>query len=235
MTPGPETICRSRKSRFGANISGENAQLGARALAAMISAQTPLLLGSASPRRRDILRGLGLSIRVEPADIPEHVREREVPLDYVARIVEEKLRAVAARATEPNCGLLVADTIVVVDGDILGKPVDVADAARLLGRIVGRTHTVYTRYAISLSDAPASIRAARTVATEVSLRAASADEVRRYAESQEGLDKAGAYAAQGLGAFLIERIVGSYSNVVGLPACEVVLDLRGLGLIEHFP
>ena len=201
----------------------------------MISAETPLLLGSASPRRRDILRGLGFELRVEPADIPEHVAASEQPLDYVSRIVQEKLGAVAARASGAFAGALVADTVVVIDGEILGKPADVADAARLLGKIAGRTHTVYTRYAISLPDAPEVVRAARTVATEVSLRAASQDELVRYAASGEGLDKAGAYAAQGLGAFLIERIVGSYSNVVGLPACEVVLDLRALGLIGHFP
>jgi len=201
----------------------------------MISAETPLLLGSASPRRRDILRGLGFELRIEPADIPEHVAASEQPLDYVSRIVQEKLGAVAARASGAFAGALVADTVVVVDGEILGKPADVADAARLLGKIAGRTHTVYTRYAISLPDAPEVVAAARTVATEVSLRAASQDELARYAASGEGLDKAGAYAAQGLGAFLIERIVGSYSNVVGLPACEVVLDLRALGLIAHFP
>ena len=201
----------------------------------MISAQLPLLLGSASPRRRDILSGLGLSIRVEPADIPEHVVPGEQPLEYVTRIVQEKLSAVAARTAAPFSAALVADTIVVIDGHILGKPVDVADAVRLLGFIVGRTHTVYTRYAISLSDAPGQVRAARTVATEVSLRVASADEIARYAASGEGLDKAGAYAAQGLGAFLIERIAGSYSNVVGLPACEVVLDLRALDLLGPFP
>jgi len=201
----------------------------------MISAETPLLLGSASPRRRDILRGLGFELRIEPADIPEHVAASEQPLDYVSRIVQEKLGAVAARASGAFAGALVADTVVVIDGEILGKPADVADAARLLGKIAGRTHTVYTRYAISLPDAPEVVRAARTVATEVSLRAASQDELARYAASGEGLDKAGAYAAQGLGAFLIERIVGSYSNVVGLPACEVVLDLRALGLIAHFP
>ena len=201
----------------------------------MISAGTPLVLGSASPRRRDILQGLGLSIRVAPADIPEDVVPGEAPLDYVTRIVQEKLAAAAARLESPFSGLLVADTIVVIDGDILGKPVDVADAERLLRRIAGKTHTVYTRYAISLAIAPHVAKAARTVATEVSLRAASAQELSRYAASGEGLDKAGAYAAQGLGAFLIERIAGSYSNVVGLPACEVVLDLRALGLIEHFP
>ncbi|MEO7037260.1 MAG: Maf family protein [Polyangiaceae bacterium] len=201
----------------------------------MIGSGTPLVLGSASPRRKDILSGLGISIRVEPADIPEHVLPGELPLDYVTRIVAEKLAAVAARVSTPLSAVLVADTVVVIDGAILGKPEGVAGAVRLLERIVGRTHTVYTRYAISLADAPSVIRAARTVSTEVSLRAASADEIARYAASGEGLDKAGAYAAQGLGAFLIERIVGSYSNVVGLPACEVVLDLRELGLLEHFP
>ena len=201
----------------------------------MIGSETPLVLGSASPRRKDILSGLGISIRVEPADIPEHVLPSELPLDYVTRIVAEKLAAVAARVSAPLSAVLVADTVVVIDGAILGKPEGVAGAVRLLERIVGRTHTVYTRYAISLAEAPSVIRAARTVSTEVSLRAASADEIARYAASGEGLDKAGAYAAQGLGAFLIERIVGSYSNVVGLPACEVVLDLRELGLLEHFP
>jgi septum formation protein len=201
----------------------------------MICAETPLVLGSASPRRKDILSGLGLHLRIEPADIPEHVALAEQPLDYVSRIVAEKLRAVAARASAEFSAILVADTVVVVDGDVLGKPEDRADAARLLRRIVGRTHTVYTRYALSLAAAPDVIRAARTVATEVTLRTASSDEITRYAESGEGLDKAGAYAAQGLGAFLIERIEGSYSNVVGLPACEVVLDLRALGLLGHFP
>jgi septum formation protein len=201
----------------------------------MISVGTPLVLGSASPRRRDILSGLGIQMRVEPADIAEHVLPGERPLDYVTRIVAGKLAAVAARVAAPLAGVLVADTIVVVDGDILGKPEGTAGAERLLGRIVGRTHTVFTRYALSVAGAPDVIAAARTVATDVTLRAASADEIARYAASGEGLDKAGAYAAQGLGAFLIERIDGSYSNVVGLPACEVVLDLRSLGLHGQFP
>ena len=201
----------------------------------MISAETPLVLGSASPRRRDILQGLGLSIRVAPADIPEEVTPGEEPLGYVTRIVQEKLAAVAGRVEPVFSCILVADTIVVIDGDVLGKPLDTADAERLLQRIAGKTHTVYTRYALSLPEEPSVARVARTVATEVSLRAASARELSRYAASGEGLDKAGAYAAQGLGAFLIERIVGSYSNVVGLPACEVVVDLQALGLLDLFP
>ena len=201
----------------------------------MISRTVPLLLGSASPRRRDILQGLGLAIRIAPADIPEHVGEREAPLEYVTRIVAEKLAGVGVKAEPPYAGILVADTIVVIDGDVLNKPADTADAERLLRRIAGRTHTVYTRYAVSLPEAPTEATVARTVATEVTLRKASDEELSRYAASGEGLDKAGAYAAQGIGAFLIERIAGSYSNVVGLPACEVVLDLKALGLVEHFP
>jgi len=201
----------------------------------MITPTAPLLLGSASPRRRDILQGLGLSIRVSPADIPEHVAEQEAPLEYATRIVSEKLASVAAKAEGPFSGILVADTIVVIDDDVLNKPLDIAEAERLLRRIAGRTHTVYTRYALSLPDSPAVAKIARTVATEVTLRRASDSELARYAASGEGLDKAGAYAAQGLGAFLIERISGSYSNVVGLPACEVVLDLQALGLLEQFP
>ncbi len=201
----------------------------------MISRGTPLILGSASPRRREILSGLGLSIRVEPADIPEQVGAGEGPLEYVARIVAEKLNAVAGRVSDPYAGVLVADTVVVIDGDVLNKPEGIAGAVGLLERIVGRTHTVYTRYAVSVAGEPAVAAVSRTVATEVTLRSASAQEIARYAASGEGLDKAGAYAAQGLGAFLIERIAGSYSNVVGLPACEVVLDLRALGLLGAFP
>jgi septum formation protein len=126
---------------------------------------------------------------------------------------------------------LVADTSVVVDGDVLGKPSDVDDAARLFSRIAGRAHSVYTRYAIGLAG-EAGVRVARTVETLVHIRAADAAEIRAYAATGEGLDKAGAYAAQGIGSFFIERVVGSYSNVVGLPACEVLSDLRKLGLVS---
>jgi septum formation protein len=120
----------------------------------------------------------------------------------------------------------------VIDGDVLGKPVDVDDAARLFGRIAGRVHSVYTRYAIGLPG-HAGPSCARTVETQVQIRAVDAAEIRAYAATGEGLDKAGAYAAQGIGSFFIERVVGSYSNVVGLPACEVLADLRALGLVDE--
>jgi septum formation protein len=197
----------------------------------LIDASNPLILGSGSPRRREILSALGLPFRVLAADIDEDRRPAEPPLAYLERIASEKLAGVRARlAGVAHAAILVADTTVVIDGDVLGKPADVDDAARLFSRIAGRVHSVYTRYAFGLSG-EAGVRLARTVETEVHIRAADAAEIRAYAATGEGLDKAGAYAAQGIGSFFIERVVGSYSNVVGLPACEVLADLRALGLV----
>ncbi len=203
-------------------------------MTAVVSEGTPLILGSASPRRREILTSLGISHLVLPAAIDESVRPGERPDAYLERVVLDKLGAVAARVEgRKAAALLVADTSVVLGDEIFGKPVDAADAVGLLERLVGRAHRVLTRYAIGRLDG--SPLTARTVSSEVWLRAASADELAGYARSGEGLDKAGAYAIQGLGAFLVERIAGSYSNVVGLPACELVLDLRQHGLLGSFP
>jgi septum formation protein len=197
----------------------------------LIDASHPLVLGSGSPRRREIISALGLPFQVLAADIDEDRRPNEPPLAYLERIASEKLVGVRARlAAAPHAAILVADTTVVIDGDVLGKPNDVDDAARLFSRIVGRVHSVYTRYAIGLAGA-AGVAVARTIETAVHIRAADPAEIRAYAATGEGLDKAGAYAAQGIGSFFIERVVGSYSNVVGLPACEVLADLRELGLV----
>lgn len=206
----------------------------------LIDASTPLILGSGSPRRRDILSALGLPFQVLAADIDESLRLAEPALEYLERIVLGKLAGVRARldaADESSsvnaryAAILVADTSVVVDGDVLGKPSDEADAVRLFSRIAGRAHTVYTRYAVQRLGEDQVTRA-RTVETTVYIRAASDSEICAYAATGEGLDKAGAYAAQGIGAFFVERIEGSYSNVVGLPACEVLADLRALGLVS---
>lgn len=197
----------------------------------LIDATHPLVLGSGSPRRREILSALGLPFSVLAADIDESVRAGETPLVYLERVAREKLEAVRARLGQtPHAAILVADTSVVIDGDVLGKPSDVDDAVRLFSRIAGRVHSVFTRYAIGVAGAETVV--GRTVETHVHIRAASSDEIRAYAATGEGLDKAGAYAAQGVGSFFIERVVGSYSNVVGLPACEVLADLRGLGLVQ---
>lgn len=199
----------------------------------LIDASRPLVLGSGSPRRREIISALGLPFEVLAADIDEEHRAGETPLAYLDRIAAEKLAAVRERlGVRPHGAILVADTTVVIDGDVLGKPADVDDAAGLFGRIAGRVHSVYTRYAIGLPGESAASRA-RTVETQVHIRAVDAAEIRAYAATGEGLDKAGAYAAQGIGSFFIERVVGSYSNVVGLPACEVLADLRALGLVDQ--
>jgi septum formation protein len=211
----------------------------------VIHATRPLLLGSASPRRRDILGSLRLPFVVLAADIVEDVLAGETPGPYLERIALAKLEAIWTRlereglpAAAPNglAAVLVADTTVVIDGAIVGKPADTADAVAILARLVGRTHEVFTRYAIGRAErGQGAVLVARTVRTEVRLRSATPREVDAYARTGEGLDKAGAYAAQGIGAFLVEGVTGSYSNVVGLPACELVRDLTELGLVENFP
>lgn len=194
------------------------------------------MLGSASPRRLQILGGLGIPLVQRVGQCDESTRPGEPPLEFLERVTLDKLASVLPLIGDAAfAGVLVADTIVVVDGDILGKPVDDADARALLGRIVGRTHTVHTRFVISKADAPADPAGGRTVSTSVTMRGASRSEIEAYAATGEGMDKAGAYAAQGIGAFLIERIDGSYSNVVGLPACEVVQELCRVGLLERYP
>ncbi len=201
-----------------------------------ISASHPLCLGSASPRRRELLIGLGLPLQILPANVEEDAQQGERPLQYLERVVADKWSAVCQKVpTLAECAaVLVADTIVVVDEEILGKPTDTADAARLLGRIVGREHVVYTRFAIGTPGNDSEM-SQRTVATRVFLRAATDQEIARYAATGEGLDKAGAYAAQGIGSFLIERVEGSYTNVVGLPICELIVELQRLQLLSEFP
>jgi len=216
----------------------------------VISSSLPLLLGSASPRRRDILASLGLPFVVLAADIVEDVVPGETPHGYLERIAAAKLDAIWARlasaaslaspgfAPSGLAAILVADTTVVIDGAIVGKPADIPDAVATLSRLVGRTHDVLTRYLIARPEAGEGGRGlltGRTVQTRVTLRSASSAEVEAYARTGEGLDKAGAYAAQGIGSFLVEGVSGSYSNVVGLPACEVVVDLAALGLLGVFP
>jgi septum formation protein len=190
-----------------------------------------LLLGSASPRRREILAQLGLPFRVLVAPADEDPVDGETPERYLARVVDNKLAAVcsAARGLDDAAAVVVADTSVIVDGAVLGKPVDVSDAARMLRLLAGRAHEVKTRFAIA-ETATARVLHAETVTTRVVFRAIDDEEVVFYASTGEGLDKAGAYAVQGLGAAFVARIEGSYTNVVGLPACELWVALGRLGL-----
>jgi septum formation protein len=202
-----------------------------------ITDEHPLILGSGSPRRREILSALGIPLEVVVGSVDETPRASEAIDVYLARVVSDKLAAALARLPRRDevPAVLVADTIVVLDGEILGKPRDELDAVALVSRLVGRTHVVHTRYAILGGDVLGGPLVERTVASLVTMRAAGPEVVARYAATGEGLDKAGAYAAQGIGAFLVEKIEGSFSNVVGLPACEVARDLVEMGLLEGFP
>ncbi len=203
----------------------------------LIAKDSPLCLGSGSPRRRELLTQLGLPLRVVPADVEEAELPGEGVERYLERIVRDKLRAVGQmKERVAGCaGVLVADTIVIIDGRILQKPRDREDAEQMLGFLSGREHQVLTRFAFSAEPDYQRPLCERTVGSQVFIRALSPELCRRYAATEEGLDKAGAYAAQGIGAFLVERIDGSYFNVVGLPVCEVVSELMGHGLLRDFP
>ena len=204
----------------------------------MIDGAHPLLLGSASPRRKAILETLGLPVRVAVVEVDETVLPRESPAAYLERVVAAKLGALRATAGVADAGaLLVADTSVIVDGEILGKPRDAAEGREMIGRLSGRAHEVHTRFAVSDGGAQGSGAAAHaeTVVTRVVFRTLDEGEVARYVATGEGSDKAGGYAIQGVGSFAVSRIEGSYPNVVGLPACEVIAALLRTGLLARFP
>lgn len=201
----------------------------------MIDEKKPLFLGSASPRRRELLAGLMLPICWAPVDVDESTVDGEPVHAYLERITATKLEAALLTAKRLDVGaVLVADTAVIVDGKVLGKPRDAQDARAMLRTLSGRTHLVCTRFALSTVSVPR-VAHAETTTTSVVFRALDEDEIDAYAVTGEGADKAGAYAIQGIGAFAVARIEGSWSNVVGLPICEVVLALRKLGLLSRFP
>lgn len=179
-------------------------------------AERGLILASASPRRRDLLDQLGVRYSVEPADIDEAQRVGEVPSDYVQRLAQEKAQAVAARFPAPGFVVLAADTAVVIDGTVLGKPRDKGEGMEMLSRLSGRWHTVLTGVCVcSTSGVDCQV-----VATEVEFVALSPAVCAAYLATSEAWDKAGAYGIQGLGGAFVRAIRGSYSNVVGLPLCE---------------
>jgi septum formation protein len=191
-----------------------------------------LVLGSASPRRKEILEKLGLSFSVVAANIDEQRLPGEPPTAYVARLALEKARFVAA-STRGAAAVLGADTTVVIDDDVLEKPRDLADSERMLAKLSGREHLVHT--AVALVLAPESSVHTCLVTTRVRFRALSAATVRAYAASGEGMDKAGSYGIQELGQALVSEIHGSYSNVVGLPAAETVELLLSASVLQAWP
>jgi septum formation protein len=197
--------------------------------------QSELVLASASPRRRDILGQLGLAFRVIESGIDEGSAGPQTPEQYARVTAERKAQAVAEQLASGGASgfVLGADTIVVIDGGVLGKPQDDADAARMLGLLQGRHHEVIT--AVHVRAVRGAFARTIAVRSSVLFRALDAQTVQRYVASGEGRDKAGSYAVQGLGAGLVRAISGSYSNVVGLPACETLELLIEAGVVGAWP
>ena len=182
-----------------------------------------LVLASGSPRRRELFTGLGLRFAVRPPEVDETPLPREAPRPYVERIAAAK----AAAAGRPGELVIAADTTVVVDGDILGKPVDAEDGRAMLRRIEGRWHEVLT--AVVVSEPGSGRRAMDVAETEVRMAAMSAQRIAWYVDTGEPMDKAGAYGIQRLGGLLVEEVRGNYLNVVGLPLPLVDRLCRELG------
>lgn len=187
-----------------------------------------VILASQSPRRRELLALVGIAHEVLPADIDETVLEGELPIPHCERLARTKAGTLAAR--HPDAVVIAADTIVVVDGDILGKPGDATEAAGMLRRLSGRTHTVFTAVAVSL----AGITRSDVVEVEVTFRALSDDTIHAYVATGEPMDKAGSYGIQGYGATIVERVDGDYFAVMGLPLGRMIELLRELGLSYRF-
>jgi septum formation protein len=188
-----------------------------------------LILASSSPRRLELLSGLGLDPEVIPSHVPEVPRPGERPEDYVVRLAIEKGTEVGQK--HPDAWTLSADTVVVLGDRLLEKPVDEADARSMLSLIAGETHTVFTGVALQKFDGDGGTRVLHEVVrSSVTMIALSDDDIGRYVATGEPMDKAGAYAVQGVGAMLIESINGSYTNVVGLPLATVFRMLRQVGI-----
>ncbi len=199
----------------------------AAAAAGPFRALLPVVLASGSPRRREFLLSLGLAFEVygngaaEPDPLPG-----EPPADYARRAAVAKAESVAA--SRPGCVVIAADTVVALHGEVMGKPQDRADAVRMLTRLAGHTHEVVSACCVALPDGS---RATFHAATRVTMWDVPAAAIAAYAATGEPDDKAGAYGIQGVGAFLVESIDGSWSNVVGLPVAELVRLLLRRGVI----
>lgn len=176
-----------------------------------------------------MLGSIGIPFVVEPSEVEELLQDGESPEVHVQRLADEKASDVAQKY--PGSWILGADTIVVIDDRILGKPANVAEAIRMLSTLSGRTHVVYTGYAILNSRFP-QMKIVAYVRSEVFIRALSQEEIIGYVRTGEPLDKAGAYAIQGVGAAIVEKVYGSYTNVVGLPLCEVARDFKKLEIFD---
>ena len=185
-----------------------------------------LILASSSPRRRELLASTGIDSDVYPSHVPEQRQSGEAPEEYVARLSREKAAEVARR--HPSEWIIAADTTVLLGDELLEKPTGPDDAKRMLATIAGRTHIVYT--GVTVQNQERDYRDTRVAESEVRMLPLSARDIEWYVATGEPLDKAGAYAVQGIGAMFIDSIHGSYTNVVGLPLALLFQMLRKAGL-----
>ncbi len=193
--------------------------------------EVPLILASSSPRRRELLGRFGMDFTVKVPDVDESILPNEDPVAHVRRLAQAKAAKVAEEEEE---GLVVgADTIVVLDGEIIGKPEDREDAIRMLSALAGRTHRVYS--GVAVTALPSGATRTVVVCSRVTMAAIGESEIRRYVDGGEPLDKAGAYAVQGEGKRYVTAVRGSFTNVVGLPLQALHRFLRHFGLPVALP
>ena len=188
-----------------------------------------IILASGSPRRKELMTQAGIDFKIHVADIDESkVDPGMAPENYVCLLSKTKAQAVAAHY--PDAWTIGADTIVAVGNTILGKPAGHRQAVTMLTQLSNREHSVFTAFTITRPDSDDLIT--RVVNTRVRFKALSKEEINWYADTGEPYDKAGGYGIQGIGAFLVKEISGSYTNVVGLPVCELIDALASLGAIS---
>ncbi len=187
-----------------------------------------IILASRSPRRKDLLEQLGLKIKIVPSNIDEAAISIKNPEKYVKELALLKAEDIAL--FYPDDWVLGADTIVAVDDQILGKPCSKADAIAMLNKLNNREHSVFTGFSIVNQKKKTIIT--QSIETKVFFKYLSQREIHWYVNTGEPFDKAGSYAIQGIGAFLVKEIFGSYSNVIGLPVCEVIEILMNLNIIQ---
>lgn len=186
-----------------------------------------IILASSSPRRKALLQEIGLSFDICHSNIDEDIKQGESPTKHCLRLAEEKAKQAAKKA---KTGWIIgADTIVFIDNAILGKPSDKKDAKEMLKLLSGRRHKVVTAFCLLNASTGKTIK--RVVESSVNIKNLTDKEIADYINTGEPLDKAGAYAAQGIGSFMIEKIQGSYTNVVGLPMEELKKTLKEIGVL----
>jgi septum formation protein len=186
-----------------------------------------LILASQSPRRYELLKQVGLDFEVIPSKVMEDIVQKESPKEHVIRLAEAKARDIASGY--PDRWVIAADTVVYINGSILGKPKSREEAIEMLHRLSGQKHWVLTGFSVFHLGEGKSDKEA--VQTAVKMKTLSPIEMEWYIQTGEPFDKAGGYAIQGIGSFMIESIRGSYTNVVGLPLCELIQMLNRLGAI----